>query len=160
MKSTIISFFVVLYALHMLFLEEFKGPLSHSASGIGTFVHFEPKQSIHKICVCSFIIQIMWFYFFLAQLNLEKHQAFHFYEVLNLIGSQASKTHSSNWEICKSFGHTKLNTFWKHTPHGPLGNVWDLSILREAQKPSLKVLLGNWGNKNKLCPLDMCDFKL
>lgn len=76
----------------MLFLEESEDPLSYSASGIGTSVCFGPKQSVHKMCVCPFIIQII---FFLAQLNLEKHQPFHFYEMLNLIRSQASKMHLS-----------------------------------------------------------------
>lgn len=66
----------------MLSLEESEDPLSHSASGIGTFVCFGPKQSIHNMCVCPFIIQII---FFLAQLNLR--EAFHFYEMLNLIRS-------------------------------------------------------------------------
>lgn len=27
-------------------------------------------------------------------------------------------------------------------------------ILIEEQKPLVKVLLGNWGNKNKICPVE------
>lgn len=40
----------VLCALHRLFLEESEDPLPHSAPGIGTFVHFGPKQSLRKMC--------------------------------------------------------------------------------------------------------------
>lgn len=36
----------------------------------------------------------------------------------------------------------------------------DLNMLSEAQKPLLKVLLGNRGSKNKICPFEMYDFKL
>lgn len=49
-----------LYALHMLFLEKSEDPLSYSTSGIGTYVYFRPKQSIQKMCVYSFIIQIIF----------------------------------------------------------------------------------------------------
>lgn len=53
----------------MLFLEESKDLLSNSTSGTGTFVHFGPKQSIHKMCVYSFIIQILLFFSSSAELR-------------------------------------------------------------------------------------------
>lgn len=77
--------------------------------------------------------------------------------MLNLIASQVSKLHSGNWEI-KSFSHTKLNIWWTHTHHGSLWNVWELN--KWGTEVFLKVVLGSWETKNKICPFEIYSFKL
>lgn len=68
--------------------------------------------------------------------------------------------HSSNLEIGKSL--TTLNSAHFESilimNHSEMYE--DLNMLSEAQKPLLKVLLGNRGSKNKICPFEMYDFKL
>lgn len=66
--------------------------------------------------------------------------------------------HSGNQEISVSV--TKQHFLKVYSSWITLKCMKISAILSEAQKPLLKVLLGNWGNKNKICPFETYDFEL